>query len=159
MRGRATGLEKKRGLTRLRPHCDEGRVSHFRLVTGQTVRRWMTFYLAGRDDFCFVSDGWRATSFSHPLFGWLLKDDNDPRTAEYCFSHPLFGWLLKEHQEPGRFFRSFSHPLFGWLLKERLLAGSIPASFSHPLFGWLLKALRITRSEKRVSAILYLGGY
>ena len=21
----------------------------------------MTFYLAGRDDFCFVSDGWRAT--------------------------------------------------------------------------------------------------
>ena len=28
-------LRKKRGLTRLRPHCDEGRVSHFRLETGR----------------------------------------------------------------------------------------------------------------------------
>ena len=37
MRGRATGLEKKRGLTRLRPHCDEGRVSHFRLESGKSI--------------------------------------------------------------------------------------------------------------------------
>ena len=35
MRGRATGLEKKEELTWLRPHCDEGRVSHFRLETGK----------------------------------------------------------------------------------------------------------------------------
>ena len=39
MRGRATGLEeKKRGLTRLRPHCGEGRVLHFGLETGETFR-------------------------------------------------------------------------------------------------------------------------
>ena len=31
MRERATGLEKRRGFTRIRPHCDEGRVTHFRL--------------------------------------------------------------------------------------------------------------------------------
>ena len=40
MRGWATGLEeKKRGLTRLRPHWVQGRVSHFRLETGLAALR------------------------------------------------------------------------------------------------------------------------
>ena len=40
MRGWATGLEeKKRGLTRLRPHWVQGRVSHFRLETGVIIGR------------------------------------------------------------------------------------------------------------------------
>ena len=81
----------------------------------------MTFYLAGRDDFCFVSDGWRATGFSHPLFGWLLKVDNLANYYGNGFSHPLFGWLLKALPRHTQRHVGFSHPLFGWLLKVPVL--------------------------------------
>ena len=32
-----------------------------------------------------------ADGFSHPLFGWLLKDESASGDARGSFSHPLFG--------------------------------------------------------------------
>ena len=55
----------------------------------------MIFYLAGRDDFCFVSGGWHAKF--QPSFIWVVtKGCAESKIFGDRFSHPLFGWLLRK---------------------------------------------------------------